>query len=543
MITLFYVSLEMPRVYKPVVGITKHKKYSETALKNALAAISTKQCSQRKAAFEYKIPQSTISNILCQKHPRQPGGQTTFTEEEEIVFAKNIATLGDWGFPVDILEIRMLISSYLCERGLQVLKFKNNIPGKEWVFGFLKRHRDILSNRMCRNISNRRSSLSHATINDYFHQLELTLIDIPPENIINFDETNLSDDPGQKLCIFRRGCKYPERIINSSKSSTSVMFACSAKGDMLHPYVVYKAEHLHDRWIEGGPLHARYNRSRSGWFDQSCFADWFDTVVIPYLRRLEGKKVVIGDNLSSHFSRSVIEKCVAMDVSFVCLPPNSTHICQPLDVSVFASLKKSWRQVLTDWKMNEGRRFSLLPKQWFPRLLARLLDVIEPTRKTNVINGFRKCGIVPLDKTAVAGRLQFSPTETLQESGAVINAVSNAVLNKLEIIHQTLNTTTVKFRKKRINTVPGKSISLHDFQQVSSCDTDEADEELVSQNESECPSPPPLKQRIAMAKQRSEACSFNMFRHEAEQGQETTCVSMDKRTRCGRSSVLPYRFL
>jgi hypothetical protein len=160
-----------------------------------------------------------------------------------------------------------------------------------------------------------------------------------------------------------------------------------------------------------------------------------------------------------------------------------------------------------------------------------------------VINGFRKCGIVPLDKTAVAGRLQFSPTETLQESGAVINAVSNAVLNKLEIIHQTLNTTTVKFRKKRINTVPGKSISLHDFQQVSSCDTDEADEELVSQNESECPSPPPLKQRIAMAKQRSEACSFNMFRHEAEQGQETTCVSMDKRTRCGRSSVLPYRFL
>ena len=85
--------------------------------------------------------------------------------------------------------------------------------------------------------------------------------------VINFDETNLSDDPGQKKCVYRRGCKYPERSMNSTKASTSIMFAGTASGKLLDPYVVYKSEHLHDRWIEGGSPGVRYNRSRSGWFD------------------------------------------------------------------------------------------------------------------------------------------------------------------------------------------------------------------------------------------------------------------------------------
>ena len=64
---------------------------------------------------------------------------------------------------------------------------------------------------------------------------------MPLSNIVNYDETNLSDDPGKRKVIIRRGTKYPERVINSSKSSTSVMFAAAADGTILPPYVVYKA--------------------------------------------------------------------------------------------------------------------------------------------------------------------------------------------------------------------------------------------------------------------------------------------------------------
>ena len=53
----------------------------------------------------------------------------------------------------------------------------------------------------------------------------MTLDGVSACNIINFDETNLTDDPGRKKCVYRRGCKYPEHVVNSTKASTSIMFA------------------------------------------------------------------------------------------------------------------------------------------------------------------------------------------------------------------------------------------------------------------------------------------------------------------------------
>ena len=39
---------------------------------------------------------------------------------------------------------------------------------------------------------------SKTAIISYFNNLQKTLENIPPQNIINYDETNLSDDPGRK---------------------------------------------------------------------------------------------------------------------------------------------------------------------------------------------------------------------------------------------------------------------------------------------------------------------------------------------------------
>lgn len=98
------------------------------------------------------------------------------------------------------------------------------------------------------------------------------------------------------------GKKYPERVMNSSKSAVSLMFSGTAHGHLLPIYVVYKSEKLWDIWLQGGPEKTRYNRSKSGWFDRTCFEDWFETVILPYLKNKPGRKVIIGDNLSSHFS-------------------------------------------------------------------------------------------------------------------------------------------------------------------------------------------------------------------------------------------------
>lgn len=87
--------------------------------------------------------------------------------------------------------------------------------------------------------------MSATEVKEYFSNLKETLDNggepIRKENIFNYDETNLSDNPGTKKCIYKRGVKYPERIKDSTKSAISVMFCGSASGDMLPAYVVYKA--------------------------------------------------------------------------------------------------------------------------------------------------------------------------------------------------------------------------------------------------------------------------------------------------------------
>ena len=76
--------------------------------------------------------------------------------------------------------------------------------------------------------------------------IKVTLEDIPPQNVINYDETNLSDDQERNKVVVKRGTKYPERIIKSLKSSTSLILASTAVDKLLPVYVVYKSEELWD---------------------------------------------------------------------------------------------------------------------------------------------------------------------------------------------------------------------------------------------------------------------------------------------------------
>ena len=129
------------------------------------------------------------------------------------------------------------------------------------------------------------------------------------------------------------------------------MFCGNAKGEVIPPYVVYKAESMWTTWTENGPTGTRYNRSKSRWFDALCFEDWFRSLLLPRLKKSHpGKNVLIGDNLSSHINLNVLELCKQNDVCFVALPPNSTHLMQLLDVVYFRPMKMAWRKILTDWK-------------------------------------------------------------------------------------------------------------------------------------------------------------------------------------------------
>ena len=463
----------MGRTYKRKVGSRVYKNFSDENIDKALEKIVNENWSINKASKEFKISYGTLYNKYKGMHVRSHGGQPVFTKQEEDAIIRSVVICSDWGFPLCIEDLQMVTKSFLDRQGRQVTRFKNNIPGRDWVYSLIKRHKASLTQRLAANIKRARASVSPEVIRKYFENLQTSTHDVPPSNMFNYDETNMADDPGKKKWLYRRGKKYPENIINHSKSAISIMFCGSASGVLLPPYVIYKSEHLWDRWTENGPKGhpccedrccssgSRYNRTKSGWIEASCFTDWFRSTFLPHAMNLPGKKVLIGDNLSSHFTDEVLELCNDNNIVFLCLPPNSTHLTQPLDVSFFRPLKTAWRSVLLDWKMKNPKQSSL-KKEIFPQLMQITLEKMNSsgTHSPQAINhdlksGFEATGIFPLNPDKILNKIP-NAEDNGDQFGADFD--NNLVLF---LKKKRYNSTPIRNlqKKKRLTVEAGKSVA------------------------------------------------------------------------------------
>lgn len=448
----------MPRKYVKKLGSVKGI-YDDGALANAVEAVRTGRLSLRQAQEEFGVKKDRISRTLRGKHMKKYGGQTILTAEEETILVDRLALLAEWGQPLSLFDVRIFVKSYLDHKGRNVAKFSNNCPGKDWADGFLTRHKAALSVRFAQNIKRARAQVGPDEVKEYFAELAKSVEGVPPENIVNYDETNLTDNPTAKKKIFRRGTRHPDRIMNTTKSSISLMFAGTASGELLPPYVVYKADNLWTTWTEGGPPGTRYNRTKSGWFDSRTFADWFETIVVPFLRERQGRKLLIGDNLASHLTPHVVQRCSEMDIRFVFLPKNSTHLCQPLDVSFFRPMKMAWSNILEEYKA-KNRAGSTVAKDKFPGLLRKLKDKLAPNASRNLQSGFRKCGIHPLAPNEVLSQLPGGHEQPERGDAADVGADVDASL--IRYLHEARygdENATARRKRRRLDVVPGRSIA------------------------------------------------------------------------------------
>lgn len=230
------------------------------------------------------------------------GAPTALNKEEEKTLVEGLLVCAKWGFPLKNTDVRNIVQGYLNHAGKVEKRFKDNRPGLEWVHAFLRRNSE-LTVRIGENTKRVRAAVSREIVTEYFYNLRETLDGVRECNIINYDETNFSDDPGQAKVLVKRGVKHPERILDTSKTSISVMMAAAADGTLLPTFTVYKSKHMYDTWTEGGVDGAGYNRNMSGWFDLNMFDSWFTKILLPYAKKFHAKK--------KHWSRDLfcISRC------------------------------------------------------------------------------------------------------------------------------------------------------------------------------------------------------------------------------------------
>lgn len=197
--------------------------------------------------------------------------------------------------------------------------------------------------------------------------------------------------------------------------------------------------------------------------EASTFTDWFMTCFLPHAKNLEGKKVIIGDNLAAHFIEDVINCCEKNNIAFVCLVPHSTHLIQALDVCFFRPMKIAWHKVLSQWK-GKNPRLASLPKEDFPKLHQQTLLALDRNDseadrgaiKRNLISGFESTGVYPYSPKRVLSKLPgyHDPEEDPTE---VINSSLIDFLKEQGFSGN--NEKTRKSKKTMMHVEPGKSVT------------------------------------------------------------------------------------
>jgi hypothetical protein len=352
-----------------------------------------KGLSVRRAELEYGIPKSTIHDYAKGNHMiGKPGHRRYLSNEEESELVKFIIGCADVGYARSRKQIIATVESYLVNvKGYPGVTLSNG-----WWEKFRARHPKI-SVRTAERLAYCRSiSCDPRILGSYLEMLrrildEYGILNVPSQ-IFNCDESGFPLDYKPLKVAARKGCKHPTTIISGDKGQITVLACVSAAGITIPPMVIFDRKTLKAELAHGEVPGTMYGLTDNGWSNAEIFNIWFHNHFLCHALAVRPLLLLL-DGHSSHYNPSTVKMAAKEKVIIFCLPPHTTHIAQPLDVSSFSALKTAWHQNCHQYTVdNLGKKVTrfqfsqLFSKAWFKAMTA-----------TNIIAGFRTCGVCPLD--------------------------------------------------------------------------------------------------------------------------------------------------
>lgn len=144
--------------------------------------------------------------------------------------------------------------------------------------------------------------------------------------------------------------------------------------------------------------------TNNGWMEKEVFINYFEKSFLKTTNPSPKNPVLlIYNGHSSHIDIKLVEIAVRNNVTILLLPPHSSHLLQPMDLSVFKSIKNTWDQSLCTWTRNHKQQ--KLPKKELSKLICEIWLKLD---KQIIINGFKKAGIYPFNRFVI-DRKNFDP--------------------------------------------------------------------------------------------------------------------------------------
>ncbi len=368
----------------------------------AMEVVESKGKSISAAAKMFNVPRKTLDDRVKGriKHGSKPGVCTALTFIQEKSLVNYLLYMAERGFPLTRTMVKAFALA-IAKRSGCAYRFNEELgPSDHWWQLFKKRHPIIRLRKADSLERSRAEHLQEDVTMEYFIKLESLLenggLKNKPRQLINCDETFLPLDCSREKVVAAKGSKVVYNQNVGTSEHITLLCCVSAAGFPMPPMIIYAKSFPGGQYRFDGPEDALYAKSDSGWIDSELFLAWLRIFFVKFCVP-ERPIMLLIDGHASHITVEAIDFCQANNIILFCLPPHTTHALQPLDMSVFKSLKDRFSKAVR--ALSFTKKNFVVTKREFSKVLKSPLD--HAFSIPNIKNGFRKCGIYPLNPDAI----------------------------------------------------------------------------------------------------------------------------------------------
>ncbi|XP_050295235.1 uncharacterized protein LOC126735322 [Anthonomus grandis grandis] len=165
----------------------------------------------------------------------------------------------------------------------------------------------------------------------------------------------------------------------------------STAGSFVPPFFIFPRRRFSSLLAKDGPPDAEYQVTFNGWTKEEMFELWLRHFVKFVKPNRDEPVLPILDNHSSHATLESYNYCKENFITILSLPPHSSHRMQPLDVTFYGPLKKSYYKECDNY-MKSNNLTQITPYD-VASLFNKAYSKVASLKKG--ISGFRCTGIFP----------------------------------------------------------------------------------------------------------------------------------------------------
>ena len=404
----------MPRVY---VRKTDKGQVPREVMERAIQAVK-EGMSVRKAAKTYSIARTTLNNNLVKAkkdstatlEPNYKHSQI-FNQEQETSLANYLEKCSGMFHGLTTKNVRTLAyeMAFLNRIEVPATWTDNHIAGREWLFGFLRRHETLAIRQPEATSLARATAFNRATVGAFFNILHdcLEMIGASGDRIFNLDETGVTTVQKVPKVVATKGLKQVGQITSRERGElVTVCVIVSASGQTLPPAFVFPRKNFKEFMMHGSPEGSLVLVDSSGWVTAANFIKVMKHFITNVRPSKDHQVALIMDNHQSHLSYEALSLAKENFIHIITLPPHTSNKTQPLDRTVFGPMKTHYNQLADSWMMRHVGK--LITIYQIAELAGTALT--KAATPENVISGFRVSGVWPFDRD-IFSNVDYLPSD------------------------------------------------------------------------------------------------------------------------------------